>query len=58
MSYGVTILDLKRVIEITEIIKDKSIERFMAKPGDEDLQQYRDYQVSLLYYLQKLPEEK
>ena len=54
MSYGATILELKRVIEITEVVKDKSIERFIREPSDEALQEYRDYQVSLLYYLRQI----
>lgn len=54
MSYGANILDLKKVIEISETIKNEAIKRYMLKTQDEDLQYYRDYQISLVYYLEQL----
>lgn len=58
MSYGATILDLNKVIEISETLKSVAIERAMHKINDEDLQEYRDYQVSVVHYLEQLKGKK
>lgn len=58
MSYGAIILPLEEVINISETLKNEAIKRFMLKSNDEDLAEYRDYQVSLLFYLNELKKKQ